>query len=218
MAYLDRTPPNNRAVVLVGVALLHVAAGYAIVNGLAVKYIDDITTILEARNIPIEPPPPSPQPTAQPQQDRRTFVPRPSLDLPTQNQRVVEPTRDILPPLPVPAGEVKIVPIPQPQPLPTGTPREAKPMGRSGNWVTTDDYPARDLREGNQGVTRFLLAIGTDGRVQSCQIIGSSGFPGLDRTTCEKVRTRARFESATDGSGNRIAGTFSGSIRWVIPE
>ena len=222
MAYLDRTAPNNRAVVLTAVAVIHVAAGYAIVTGLAVDYVKDITAVFEARNIPVDPPPepPKPQPTVKPPEtDTRIVVPQTVMKIPTTSSPIIEQTQDILPPFSVPTGEIeRLVPIPQPLPVPTGTPRMARPLGRPGNWATANDYPARDLREGNQGVTSFLLAIGTDGRVQSCQIIGSSGFPGLDRTTCDKITARARFEAATDGGGNRVAGSYRGSIHWVIPE
>ena len=78
----------------------------------------------------------------------------------------------------------------------------------------TDD----DLREGNQGVTQFTLTIGADGKVQSCMVTASSGFPGLDKATCDNVSRRARFEPATDGSGNRVGGTYSNRIRWEIPQ
>lgn len=223
MAYLDRNAPNNRAAVLTAVALIHAAAGYAIVTGLAVDYYKEITTVFEARNIPADPlappPEPKPQPSAKPVEQRVVTAERP-LELPTRNRTAVEQRQDILPPVPFPTGDADIfVPMPPPPaPVPTGTPRAAKPQGRPGSWVTTNDYPARDLREGNQGTSRFLLEIGSDGRVQSCTITGSSGFAGLDRTTCERLRTRARFEAATDGGGNRIAGSYAGSITWKIPE
>ena len=79
------------------------------------------------------------------------------------------------------------------------------------------DEKARDLREGNQGVTGFRLQIGPDGRVEACTVTSSSGHPGLDEAACDNISRRARFEPATDGAGNRVRGTYAGSIRWVIP-
>jgi protein TonB len=119
------------------------------------------------------------------------------------------------PPFPPPGGDVAPV---DPPPPPIVPPRGARPHGNPGLWASTADYPTRELRDGDQGTTRFSLTIGTDGRVQSCTVTTSSGFPGLDKATCDNVSRRARFEPATDGSGTRVPGTYSGSIRWVIPQ
>ena len=151
MAYLDRNAPNNRAAVLTAVALIHAAAGYAIVTGLAVDYYKEITTVFEARNIPADPlappPEPKPQPSAKPVEQRVVTAERP-LELPTRNRTAVEQRQDILPPVPFPTGDADIfVPMPPPPaPVPTGTPRAAKPQGRPGNWVTTRLSRARLAR------------------------------------------------------------------------
>jgi protein TonB len=123
-------------------------------------------------------------------------------------------------PTPIDTGPVVIETHqpPIPKPAPSFTPREAQPLGRPGDWVTPNDYPARELREGNQGVTQFRVSIGADGKVQSCAIIISSGYPGLDVATCTKVTARARFNPAHDASGAKVSGSYANSIRWVIPE
>jgi protein TonB len=54
--------------------------------------------------------------------------------------------------------------------------------------------------------------------VRSCTVTGSSGFPNLDKAACDNISHRARFEPAADDGGQRIAGTYSGTIRWVIPQ
>jgi len=68
-------------------------------------------------------------------------------------------------------------------PVPTNDPRK---------WVTTDDYPARDLREENEGTATFRVVVGTNGRVSACEIVRSSGHAGLDAATCKAVTSRAR--------------------------
>jgi protein TonB len=83
--------------------------------------------------------------------------------------------------------------------------------------VTTDDYPSRDLRQGNEGTTAFRVVIGSNGRVSACEVVRSSGHPGLDNATCEAVTARARFEPATDENGAKVVGTYSNSVRWQIP-
>jgi protein TonB len=91
------------------------------------------------------------------------------------------------------------------------------PRGKPGNWVTSNDYPTRDIREGNEGMALFRLGIGADGRATSCEITRSSGHQGLDSATCALLRERARFDPARDGSGQRVSGSYSGRITWVIP-
>lgn len=217
MAYLDQNQRNNRPVVFTGVALLHAAAAYALVTGLAVTYFKEAMPVFEAKNYPIDQPPPPPPKPVKPQADRRTVI-----DNPIHKPVVPGPGPTSLPtsfptPAPSPPPTPSIDP-PTSRQTPTITPRLARPRGNPGGWATTNDYPARDLREGNQGVTRFSLVIGADGRVQSCAVTASSGFPGLDTATCDNVSRRARFEPATDGDGNAVIGSYSGSIRWVIPQ
>jgi protein TonB len=116
-------------------------------------------------------------------------------------------------------------PIPTPNPLPTGTathavvfkPKPPMPKNDPRKWVTTDDYPARDLREGNEGTSAFRVTVGTNGRVSACEIVKSSGHPGLDAATCKAVKARARFAPATDENGEPVAGTYSNSVLWQIP-
>jgi periplasmic protein TonB len=220
MAYIDqRTGRNQRVVAMTVVAVLQGAAIVALINGLAVRFIKNppipnpqASDIPITMPIPIPPPPPDRKP-------------------PVDQHRIVDPLP--VPPLGGPVARDPLLPVPTPpeplptyvpepplppQPVPTITPRLAKARNAPGSWATANDYPSRDLREGNQGVTRFSLAIGTDGRVQGCTVTASSGFPGLDKATCDNVSRRARFEPATDSSGNRVPGSYTGSIRWQIPE
>lgn len=219
MAYTDhRTGRNQRAVATAVVALIQGAAIVALINGFTVKFFDrPPPERTEAAQIPITPiplPPPPPE----------TKIDKPVLEPTVSTRDVVLTPRqipvDAVPTLPVPdiTPTPFFDPTPTPSPTQTFTPRAAKPRNAPGGWATTNDYPARDLREGNQGTTRFSLAIDANGRVQSCTVIASSGHPGLDRATCEKVSRRAQFEPATDGEGRRVASTFTSAIRWQIPQ
>jgi protein TonB len=112
-----------------------------------------------------------------------------------------------------------------PTPLPTAIPTYALalrakppvPKNDPKTWVTTDDYPARDLREENEGTAVFRVAVGSSGRVTGCEIVRSSGHPGLDGATCKAVTARARFAPATDENGDAVSGSYSNSVRWQIP-
>lgn len=92
------------------------------------------------------------------------------------------------------------------------------PKNNPGSWATTNDYPARALREEREGTTGFRVTVGSDGRVTDCTITSSSGHADLDAATCDNVRRRARFKPATDGEGNPTEGTYSNRVRWVIPK
>jgi protein TonB len=199
------------------VAILQGAAIVALINGLAVHWrMVPPPEPTEAEQIKLDPIPipPPPKPPTDPITNRD---PRPPLPIPP----IAGPIGDPLPPIPLPTGPVatpEADPPPLPKPTPVFTARAPKPKNAPGGWATPNDYPSRDLREGNQGVTQFTLTIGVDGRVQSCTVTASSGFPGLDKATCDNVSRRARFEPAIDGSGNRVTGTYSNRIRWQIPQ
>ena len=95
--------------------------------------------------------------------------------------------------------------------------RYPKPRNNPGDWVTTNDYPARSLRDEEDGVTGFRVEISADGRVSSCMVISSSGSAALDAATCSNVTRRARFEPALDYGGNPIISYYSNRVSWRIP-
>jgi periplasmic protein TonB len=105
-----------------------------------------------------------------------------------------------------------------PKPEPKAKPVPATPTGNVGGWVTSDDYPSRDLQQENQGSVNVSLTIGTNGRVTACSVTKSSGFPGLDSATCSKIKSRAKFKPATDENGQPTTGSYSKSVRWVVPK
>jgi protein TonB len=222
MSYIEqRAGRNQRVATMTIVAVIQGTAIVALVNGLAVKWMkpapEPVTQATDVPDTTITLPPPEPMPSAHPRPDP---VPVPVPTFASDSRpKIPTPVPTAAPdPIAVPTGDVVLPnPFPSPSPSPLFTPRSAKPRNAPGSWASTDDYPASDLRSGHQGVTRFTLSIGADGRVLSCAIARSSGFPGLDKATCDKVSQRARFDPATDNTGSRVAGTYTGSIRWQIP-
>ena len=222
MAYVDRASNTRRTATAITVALIQAGMIYAVATGLAVTLIaPPDKDRLAAGQIPITPISPPTEEPEPPIADPRTLddpKPRPSAapsDAAPAGSTVSEGGAGSY----VEAGAgggVSVIEPPKPPP-PTFTPRAAKPRNAPGGWATPQDYPASDLRAGHQGVTGFRLSIGEDGKVRGCEVIASSGFPGLDRATCDKVARRARFDPATDGYGNTVTGSYSGRIRWQIP-
>ena len=217
MAYADQQMSGNKVTALIIVAVLHVLVGYALVTGLAYEAYKKVKDVTAAVNIkeekpPEEPPPPPPKQDTPPPP---IVAPPPpiSFNAPApQIETVTTPPPVALPPAPV------AVPAPPPPPAPRFQPVAARPKGNPGNWATTNDYPSRALREEREGTSGFRLTVGPDGKVVDCTITRSSGSPDLDEATCSNIRRRARFDPAKDGEGNPTTGSYSSSVRWVIPK
>ncbi|MFN3468396.1 MAG: energy transducer TonB [Novosphingobium sp.] len=218
MAYADQQMSGNKITALIIVAILHVAVGYALVTGLAYEAIKKVKEVTSAVNIEEEKPPEEPPPPPPPKQDQPPppiVAPPPPISFNAPAPQVQ--TVNEAPPIPAPPAPVAL-PAPPAPPPPRFTPKAAVPKGNPANWATSNDYPSRALREEREGTTGFRVTIGTDGKVIDCEITRSSGSPDLDEATCSNIRRRARFTPATDGDGNPTTGSYSNSIRWVIPK
>lgn len=178
-------------------------------------------TITETK---LPPPPPPDKPRADPKTSNSTVLdptlpPRPTLE--PSDIIFVNPMP--LPPGPGPGtstgsgtGELVI-----PGPTPSSQlfdPIGVRPKNNPGRWVTNDDYARRWIMEEMAGTAKFALSIDASGRVTGCTITRSTGHAALDSATCDLVAKRARFDAARDGSGKPVAGSYTGTITWKIPE
>ena len=221
MAYIA-TPSSHRRTLTIGaVASLHIALGYALVTGFAASVWDKVDVLMPTKSWK-EAPPPEPVPTMQPKltiDETRVFAPKPMIDFVPKDSGTT--VIDLLP-MPQPSalpGAADPGPVlPSASPSASFTPRAASPLGSPGKWATTDDYPAAALREEREGVARFRVTIGADGRVRNCEILASSGSADLDRATCANVAKRARFKPATDDTGAAVSGSYSSAVKWQIPD
>jgi protein TonB len=215
MAYADQEMSGNKIAAFVVVALLHLILGYALVTGLAYEGMKQIAKKLTTVEIKKDEkkeekkPPPPPKKIAPPP----IVAPPPKVNINT-----APPAIEVVPVAPPPPPVYVAPPAPAAPPPPRIQPKAASPKGNPGNWATTNDYPTRALREERAGVTGFRVSVGADGKVSSCQVTSSSGSPDLDEATCSNVTRRARFNPATDGEGQPTSGSYSGRVRWVIPE
>jgi periplasmic protein TonB len=212
MAYADQQMSSNRIYAGIVVALIHAFVGYALVTGLAYsavkQLVKKVTTVdVKEEEKPKEPPPPPPKPKD---------VPPPPVAPPVQINVSVTPPQIQTVQTPPPPAPIFVTAAPPP-PAPRFAAKGPSPKGSAQSWVSTDDYPSRSLNSGKHGTVRLRLAVGTDGRVSDCQIIGSSGTPELDDTSCSLLRKRGKFNPATDGDGNVTSGNFSYSFTWKIP-
>ena len=223
MSYISQSQdPRRRATALAGTVVVHAVLGVAIVTGLTIAGygpVDDYKPIID---IPVKPPEPTPTPPPDNPIERQipTPAPLPPLPLPPQG-----PTREFVDP----DALVDIDTTPTTTPSPTArpdppsptlsfTPEGAKPSNDPTRWITNEDYPAAPLRKQVEGTAGYRLVISTNGRVSSCEITRSAGNGALDEATCKLITRRARFEPATDDTGARVLGTYTGTVRWDIPD
>jgi periplasmic protein TonB len=212
---------------LIGALGIPVAVGALLVVGLAVKVViapeDPGLKGFTLKPVPISPPPPDPVDPATPttQQPSSTIAPvsRPDtipLDFGTSDPIMTLPgVGELTGPI---AGPVDFgIPAPTPSASPYA-PVAASPRGNPGRWVTNSDYRPRWIREELTGSASFTLNIDAGGKVRGCTITRSTGHSVLDQATCDLVSSRARFDAARDGSGKPVAGSYSGSITWKIPD
>ncbi len=220
MAYADQQASGNKIVSLVIVALIHIVVIYALVTGLAysaVKTVAEKLNVVDVQEEVIEPEEPPPPPPDQPITPPPVVTPPPIVRTPPTAAPVIT-TTNTPPPVFTPTPIVAPPPPPPAAPPPPSKASGASPRGNPGSWATTNDYPARALREERAGTTRFRVTIGPDGRVTNCEITGSSGHADLDEATCKNVSRRARFKPALDSAGNPISDTYSNAVRWEIPK
>jgi protein TonB len=216
MAYVDKQPLSRKLANLGTAGAIELALGVALVTSLTITVVPKVEAPqIKATNIEKEvPPPPDSRPSAKPI-DTVIDTVKPIIDVPTPDSAtLVYPTptvRDV-------GYDRGPDPTPMTKPSPRFTPTAAVPRNASSGWVTTDDYPRRELIAGHQGTTAFRVTVGTEGRVQNCQVTRSSGFPALDRAACERITRRARFDPATDETGAKVAGSYTGSVHWQIPD
>lgn len=226
MAYADTNTTTRKLGAGAAVLLIEGGLAAALIVGLATTYTVKTERNPATFNVPLPKPTPQPPVEAQPQprETRASVIDQPEtlVKLPPVNPGPITVAE-----IPASGGAgtsaLGEVAFPDPTPSPTTTPpqfkpRAAAPRGKWQLWVTTSDYPTRDLHEENQGTTRYRLSIDAAGRVTGCTVTATSGHPGLDRATCDTVQRRARFEPATDETGAKVAGSFSGSVTWTIPQ
>lgn len=223
MAYTDaQTDPRARAGSMLVVGGIHAAVGLGLVAALSVTIsvappVPNPTGVL----IESDPLPPPPEPVEAQQdpvkQTSHQTAPEPLIDLTTPSDIVIT-----LPPLDPPMDTIRVPTPPRdpivlpPRPGPTFSPTAPVPRNAQ-NWISTDDYPARDLRLGHEGTARYRVVVDSSGRVNACEITASTGHAGLDRATCTHIERRARFDPAKNGDAKPSVGSYSGVVTWQIP-
>jgi len=214
--------PRRRIGALAGTIAINAAIGLIVVTGLTMSGTRDQPSYRPIIDIKT-PPPPEPTPTPPPTDPVVDVVVPPAPVPPIPIPQPPSPPRQAFDPNADLARDVVRIPdpgpsvVPTPRPAPSFTPRLARPSNDSSRWITTDDYPRRSLVDESEGTARYRVVVGTNGKVSSCEVTNSTGDSALDEATCRFITRRARFEPATDETGARVVGTYTGTVRWEIP-
>lgn len=227
MSYVNATvSPAARIKAASGVIAIHALLGAGVIIGLAATgVIPDDYVIIDTFDVPDEiPPAPPPEPveTAEPTSNESVITaPEPPIRIPVDRSVPAEPLRPTI------ADGVVLDPTPHeiiiPGPIvPPATPLfdPVGPLPRNGpaGWITNVDYPRRGLTRGLEGTSGYRVVVGSDGRVDACQITRSSGHSVLDNAVCRLIESRARFDPAKNNRGNVVVGTYNGQVTWQIPD
>lgn len=223
MAFTDPLSLKQRGAGMAGALIIPGALGALFIASLAVTGVVELPQIQRPQgvNIPLPPPPPPPEPvekTPDNSQARSTMVaPVPPLDVGPRDLKI-----DTTPIIPDPIDTITRVVLPpldiRPTPGPGIKPLAAVARNDPGSWVTADDYRSSWINRELTGSAKFDLAIAPNGRVTGCRITQSTGHSALDEATCTLIAKRARFTPAIDAAGKPVAGSYSSSIRWVLPD
>lgn len=219
MAYADAQQNSRKFGAGASVLAIEVGIAWAIVAALGMTIVTQTDRHIPVVNITPEPPKPH-DPVPQPSTHPLDPVPQRPVD------RIIDLGPTALPTfIPEPftggddgGGTVIPRPSPTPPPVPTFAPKSARPQGNYAQWVTTNDYPTSGLRAEHEGSTRYRLSVDTSGKPTGCSIAVSSGFADLDSATCATLMRRAKFTPASDETGARVAGSYSGTVTWRLPE
>ena len=99
------------------------------------------------------------------------------------------------------------------------TPAEAEARDAKNRAFVLANYPPRARAAGEQGVVYFDVSLDRDGRLRTCEVIKSSGFPRLDDETCELMVAHAEFTTVKDAGGKLVREpVHHGAIKWELPE
>ena len=220
MAYTDQAKdPRERATAIAGVAIVHTALA-ALLLGMTIAGAEKIKEVWDPPTFTKPTPTPTPPPTPiDPANTRvRPTPPGPVPPIEIDPSERTDNTRiDDFDETSTGTGPT-VFPTPTPQPSPSFMPRAASPSNDKASWITNDDYPARALRDEEEGTVGYRLIVSSSGRVSACEITRSSGNGQLDAASCRLITRRARFEAATDESGASVVGSYSGTVRWHIPD
>jgi protein TonB len=190
----------RRTMIIGGVAMLHAAAIYALITGMAGSAIKTIETVIQLTPVetPHEPPKPTPLP------------PTPQLQQPTVQQEPVAVVPEITIASETPAQITTVAPPPNP-------PTAIADSGASGvtNTHTTPPYPPLANKMSHQGTVLLQIVVTAQGDVASATVATSSGFEELDQAAVAWVVAHWKYKAAIQ-NGLPVASQTSAMVKFDL--
>ncbi len=88
------------------------------------------------------------------------------------------------------------------------------PARRIAGALRDSDYPRAAEEDRLAGTVAISFLVRTDGRVDRCTVVRSSGSVLLDELTCRLFTQRYRFRPATNAAGEAVESTLQTSFTW----
>jgi len=234
---------RERGLAVIGVALVHLLIGYALLTGLSNRIATHPEEVLKLFTV-TPPPPPSPEP--KPTRPASRSAPKSEgaaspRNLKSRATEVVAPPAPIFISLPPP-----IIAAPTPalgndrssgtSTLPgPGTGSDGQGTGTgSGTYgdgpgggggtgprqiagrIRNSDYPRGAVEAGQSGIVSVRYTVAINGQVSRCIVTRSSGSADLDQTTCQLIQQRFRFKPAKDASGRTVQADIVEDHEWIM--
>ena len=95
----------------------------------------------------------------------------------------------------------------------TGSGRFTPPV-RIAGALTHADYARANPPRGAAGTVFIAFRVGTDGSVDRCRVVRSSGYEVFDSATCRLVEQRFRFRPARDPRGRAVDYELQTNFTW----
>jgi len=89
------------------------------------------------------------------------------------------------------------------------------PPQRIEGALTHADYRRARAPAGAAGTVRVSFRVRSDGRVDRCAVLRSSGYAAFDEATCRLIGQRFRFLPARDGGGRAIDWAIRTEYTWT---
>jgi TonB family protein len=90
-----------------------------------------------------------------------------------------------------------------------------EPKAELAAIFSTEDYPYEAYSRGKGGTVGVLFWIEATGRVSNCEVIESSAAPVLEKTTCDVLTKRAKYNPAKDATGRAVRAPSFSRVRWM---
>lgn len=178
MSAYVQTNNNTRVAVFVGICLVHVFFGWALVTGLAqnmaAKLFEPLATDIIEEEVKEEKPPPPPPPEME----------RPPVEVPPPEVAID---------MPVDVAETTAIQnvTDRPQPPPPPPPPTAKPTPpKTRSFPSAEEYyPPSSVRNEEQGSSTIEICVDGKGKLlRDATVRTSSGFPKLDEAAVKMAR------------------------------